>query len=186
MKFRCLLSIFIFLYIVFQFQLSDAIFCPQFEAIDKPIKIINSIAKFDNPKNVKIASLGAGCPNDFYDLCSIFTIAVKEVKERGPNNLDYHNDVFTVYYSSGCGSESDGQDCMWKKYRLYENKTDEELLKLKENDPEKFAAIQRKRNYIEYLLNGGTTPTSDSNNQNDAVKFIGFIIVGWIFAFWNL
>uniref|UniRef100_A0AC34G9F7 Uncharacterized protein n=1 Tax=Panagrolaimus sp. ES5 TaxID=591445 RepID=A0AC34G9F7_9BILA len=191
MKFRCVLSIFIFLITIFQFQLSDAVLCLKLKWTDKPIKMKNKITAFDNPttvkedyvidcnyacamyfciKNSSIAFFGAGCPNDFYDLCSRFTIALKEVKEKGPNNLDYHNDIFTVYYSSGCGSESDGRQCILDKFKLYKKKTDKEYIDLENNDLEKYAAIQRKRTYIKYLLNGGTTPTSDSNNENDAMK----------------
>uniref|UniRef100_A0AC34FD18 Uncharacterized protein n=1 Tax=Panagrolaimus sp. ES5 TaxID=591445 RepID=A0AC34FD18_9BILA len=139
MKFGCFLSIFGLFLNFLQFQDSDAVTCIRWSQIDllpgsEKYDAINKeyADKFQDVEskvdecadacaiylciiNQNLMLNGQGCPNDFYDLCSRFTIAVKEVKERGPNNLDYHNDVFTVYYSSGCGSEIDGRQCILDK-----------------------------------------------------------------------
>uniref|UniRef100_A0AC34FWM2 Uncharacterized protein n=1 Tax=Panagrolaimus sp. ES5 TaxID=591445 RepID=A0AC34FWM2_9BILA len=196
MKFGCISSLFVLIILVLHFYGSDAVSCVDLQMKGSEAQIIRIMQNLSvvhdingEPgfefkgsflKNCSDACViyicernseefyfGLGCPNDFYNSCKLFTEEVKEVQDSGPNNLDYHNDKFTVYYSSGCGSEINGTECIFEKFLNYYDKTVEELASRTTPAPT-------------------PPPPSGSNNQNDAMKFIGFIIFGWIFAFWNL
>uniref|UniRef100_A0AC34FC98 Uncharacterized protein n=1 Tax=Panagrolaimus sp. ES5 TaxID=591445 RepID=A0AC34FC98_9BILA len=83
--------------------------------VQKPITCLDACVLYYCEKNETDAFSGGGCPRNFYDTCSFSQKLVDEVKNKGPNNLDYHSDDFTIFYVSGCAYETYGRECMSKK-----------------------------------------------------------------------
>uniref|UniRef100_A0A914ZCS1 Uncharacterized protein n=1 Tax=Panagrolaimus superbus TaxID=310955 RepID=A0A914ZCS1_9BILA len=61
------------------------------------------------------AVFGAGCPQDFYDICSTFSKEITEIQQKGTNDVEYFSR--NVFYVSGCGSETDGTKCIKDKQK---------------------------------------------------------------------
>uniref|UniRef100_A0A914PYB6 Uncharacterized protein n=1 Tax=Panagrolaimus davidi TaxID=227884 RepID=A0A914PYB6_9BILA len=112
---------------------------------------------------------GWGCPEDFFERCSEeHKEHVDFIRSKNFNDMEYRKNL--VKYVSGCQNESDGTFCITTKYENFQVKH------LGEHD-----------NF--YLCTEAGKPcrksddgTSSSNNQHDALKMIGFFVIGWVLS----
>uniref|UniRef100_A0AC34FGF7 Uncharacterized protein n=1 Tax=Panagrolaimus sp. ES5 TaxID=591445 RepID=A0AC34FGF7_9BILA len=130
-------------------------------------------------KTEKIRTHGYGCPSDFYVACKEYSNEINEIKEKKAKDLDYRSKDRKIIYSRGCANELDGQNCITNKFINF-------IKELIQSPATTTPTNSEKQPNGNSDSGKGSDPTSDSNNVNDAMKFIGFIIFGSIFAFWNL